>query len=160
VNTCIGVRAAGVATAEQLAGLTGLQRLEGMMTGDLPAPTMCETLGIRLTDAADGFAAFEGDTGGQLLNPQGTVHGGWALSLVDSACGCAALGAGVGFTTIETKVNFVRPILEGTGRVRCEATLVGRGKRIMSAEARVTGPGGRLLAHGTSTLLVLGREPG
>jgi uncharacterized protein (TIGR00369 family) len=93
-----------------------------------------------------------------LLNPMGTVHGGWALTLIDSVAGCAGLSllpAGVGYTTIETKGNFSRPITKDTGRVRAEARVVGRGRKVISAEARVLDRDGRILAHGTSTLMVL-----
>jgi uncharacterized protein (TIGR00369 family) len=92
------------------------------------------------------------------LNPLGIVHGGWALTLIDSACGCAAhtlLPAGDSYATIETKANFSRPIAEDSGRVRAEGRVVGRGRRIISCEARIVDAKGRLLAHGTSTLMVL-----
>ena len=101
---------------------------------------------------------FEGDAGPHLLNPLGIVHGGWALTLIDSAAGCAAhtlLPAGASYATIETKANFSRPIAKDTGRVRAEGRVVGRGRRIISCEARVVDAKGRLLAHGTSTLMVL-----
>ena len=90
------------------------------------------------------------------------MHGGWALTLIDSAAGCAAhtlLPAGVSYTTIETKANFSRPIAEDRGRVRAEGRAVGRGRRIISCEARVVDAKGRLLAHGTSTLMVLPGRP-
>lgn len=157
------IRTYGVATPAQLTGKTGLEQLRGMIDGTLPAPTICETLHFRIFEAGDGFAAFEGETGPHILNPAGLVHGGWALSMVDSACGCAALSLlepGYGFTTIETKVNFIRPILLDTGRVRAEATLVGRGRQIMSAECKVTATDGRVLAHGTSTIMALKRAAG
>ena len=94
-----------------------------------------------------------------MLNPLGTVHGGWALTLIDSATGCAAhtlLPQGVGYTTVETKVNFTRPIKHDTGRVRAEGRVVSRGRQIMTAEAACSISEGRLLAHGTSTLMVFG----
>jgi uncharacterized protein (TIGR00369 family) len=92
------------------------------------------------------------------LNPLGIVHGGWALTLIDSAAGCAAhtlLPAGASYATIETKANFSRPIAEDSGRVRAKGRAIGRGRRIISCEARVVDAQGRLLAHGTSTLMVL-----
>ena len=148
----------GVATPEQLRGLSGREILQAIIDGDLPAPPIAQGMTFRLVEIGDGFAAFEGDPGPHLLNPLGTVHGGWALTLIDSAAGCAAmtlLSEGQSYTTVETKANFVRPILPDLGRVRTEATVAGRGRRIMSCEARVTSSDGKLLAHGTSTLLVL-----
>ncbi len=110
--------------------------------------------------SATASAAFEGEPGEAFLNPMGAVHGGWALTLVDSATGCAGMSLlppGAAYTTIETKVNFSRPITKDAGRVRAEAWIVSRGRRILSAEARVTDTKGRVLAHGTSTLMVLER---
>ena len=95
------------------------------------------------------------------MNPLGIVHGGWALTLIDSAAGCAAhtlLPAGASYATVETKANFSRPIPEDAGRVRAEGRAIGRGRRIISCEARVVDAKGRLLAHGTSTLMVLAGE--
>ncbi len=148
----------GVANLEDIAGMTGKEMFQAIIDGRLPAPPIAETLNFRLVEAGDGFAAFEGETSGRLLNPMGTVHGGWALTIIDSVTGCAGqtlLPAGCFYTTIETKANFSRPILKDTGRVRAEGRAVSQGRQIISAEARVLGPGGRILAHGTSTLLVL-----
>jgi uncharacterized protein (TIGR00369 family) len=141
--------------------LSGREMLQALIDGRLPPPSISETLSFRIVEVRDGFAAFEGDTGPHLLNPMGTVHGGWALTLIDSATGCAAhslLAAGRAITTIETKVNFTRPIMRDTGRVRAEGRAVGRGRRIISAEARILDAGGRILAHGLSTIMVLGGE--
>lgn len=142
----------------EIAPLSGRELLQRIVDGRLPAPTMGRTLNFRLVEVGDGFAAFEGDTGEDLLNPHGTVHGGWALSLIDSAAGCAAqsvLPAGTSYTTLETKGNFSRPIRADTGRVRCESKVVSSGRTIISCEAWVRDMTGRILAHGTSTLLVL-----
>jgi len=153
----------GVATPAEIAGLTGRQILEAVIAGRLPGPPMAKTLGLELVEVGDGFAAFEAETDESYLNPMGAVHGGWALTLVDSATGCAGmtlLPAGGAYTTIETKVNFSRPILKDSGRIRAEARVLGRGRRILSAEARVTDPRGRVVAHGTSTLMVLSEGMG
>ena len=148
----------GVADQKATAALTGRQVLQRMMDGELPAPPMARTLNFALVEIGDGKAVFEGEPREAFLNPMGAVHGGWALTLVDSATGCAGmtlLPAGGLYTTVETKVNFSRPISEDTGRVRAEAWIVSRGRRILTAEARVTDAKGRVLAHGTSTLMVL-----
>jgi uncharacterized protein (TIGR00369 family) len=148
----------GVASREAIAGLTGRQVLEAIIEGRLPAPPMAATLAFRLVEVGEGTAVFAAETSEALLNPMGAVHGGWALTLIDSAAGCAAmtlLPADGGYTTVETKVNFCRPILADTGTVRAEARVLAQGRRILSAEARVADARGRLLAHGTSTLMVL-----
>jgi uncharacterized protein (TIGR00369 family) len=149
----------GVASPEDIAALSGRQVLQAMLDGRLPAPPMAATLGFLLAEVGDGFAAFEGETGAHLLNPMGTVHGGWALTMIDSVTTCAALSTqppGVACTTVETKANFTRPIQADTGRVRAEGRILSRGRQLVTAEAKVTDARGRLLAHGTSTLLVLG----
>ena len=106
----------GVANPAEAKLMSGREFLEAIVDGRLPAPPIARTLSFLLTEIGDGFAAFEGDPGEHLLNPLGLVHGGWALTLIDSATGCAAqtiLPAGVSYTTIETKANFDRPITEG-----------------------------------------------
>ena len=113
----------GVATSADVAGMTGRQMLEAMIAGRIPAPPIAQTLSFWLAEVGDGTCVFEGDTGAHLLNPLGGVHGGWALTLIDSATGCAAhtlLPAGIGYATVETKANLTRPIRHDTGRVRAE----------------------------------------
>jgi len=151
----------GVAFQENITGMSGRQVLQAIIDGRLPQPSICRSLSFWLAEVGDGTAAFEGDTGTHLLNPAGTVHGGWALTLIDSAAGCAAfsvLPGNTAYTTIETKGNFSRPILAETGRVRCEAEVVSQGRQIISCESRVKSADGRVLAHGTSTLMVLGER--
>ena len=151
-------RAYGVADPAEVKPMSGREFLQAMIDGRLPAPPMARTMSFLLVEVGDGFAVFEADAGPHLLNPLGIVHGGWALTLIDSAAGCAAhtlVPAGSSYTTVETKVNFSRPIAKDTGRVRAEGRVVGRGRRIISCEARVVDAKGRLLAHGTSTLMVL-----
>lgn len=147
----------GVASREEAAALTGRQFLQAMIDGRLPAPPIGKTLSFMLVEVGDGFTIFEGEPGPDLLNPAGVVHGGWALALIDTVTATAAhstLGAGVGFGTIETKVNFCRPIAPDTGRVRAEGRVVGRGRTIISAEGKIVDSRGRLIAHGTSTVMV------
>jgi uncharacterized protein (TIGR00369 family) len=151
-------RAYGVADPSEVRLMTGREFLQAILDGQLPAPAIARTMSFWLVEIGDGFAAFEGDAGPHLLNPLGIVHGGWALTLIDSATGCAAhtlVPAGSSYATIETKANFSRPIAKDTGRVRAEGRVVGRGRRILSCEARVVDAKGRLLAHGTSTLMIL-----
>jgi uncharacterized protein (TIGR00369 family) len=144
---------------EAIQRMSGKAVLQAIIDGELPQAPISEYTSFWLVEVGDGFAAFEGETGSHLLNPAGTIHGGWALTLIDSACGCAAhslLPPGVGYASIETKANFSRPIRKDTGRVRCIANVASRGNQIMSAEARLKDPAGELLAHGTSTIMVLG----
>ena len=149
----------GVPAPADVAGRTGREILQAIVDGELPQPPIARTMSFWITEIGDGFAAFEGDPGEHLLNPMGAVHGGWALTLIDSAAGCAGLSllpAGAGFATIETKANMSRPITSDTGRVRAEGRVVAQGRQIISAEAKVWSQDGKVLAHGTSTLMVLG----
>jgi uncharacterized protein (TIGR00369 family) len=151
----------GVAAAEATAELSGLAYLRAMIDGELPAPPISEVLGFFLTEAGEGVAVFEGETAARLRNPMGAVHGGWALTLIDSATTCAAftvLPPGVVCTTVETKANFTRPILADTGRVRAEGRILTQGRRLLTAEAKVTDARGRVLAHGSSTLMTIGPD--
>lgn len=149
---------APIPTAAAFATMTGRDLLQAVIDGRLKGASIADSLTFELVEVGEGFVAFEGDTGPHLLNPAGMVHGGWALTLIDSAAGCAAhslLPAGVGYSTLETKANFVRPIAIDTGRVRCEGRVINPGRQIITAEATVKDASGRLLAHGTSTLMVL-----
>ena len=140
--------------------MTGKEILQAIIDSRLPHPPISQTLTFWLVEIGDGFAAFDGEPGDHLLNPMGTTHGGWAMTLIDSATGCAGYSltpAGAGFRTVETKVNLSRPITSDTGRVRTEARVVSQTRQIISTEARLTSRDGRVLAHGTSTLMVVPR---
>ena len=142
---------------DELRAMSGLESLLAMIAGDLPAPPISRTLGILLVEAEPGRAVFEAEPGPEHLNPLGGIHGGLALTLIDSACGCALhseLEAGIGYTTVETKANFVRPV-PAHGAVRCEGRVLSRGRQIATAEAFLRTSDGKLLAHGTSTLIIL-----
>jgi uncharacterized protein (TIGR00369 family) len=149
----------GVATPGEFEGMSGKEFLQAVIDGRLPQATISETMSFWIVEVGDGFAVFEGEPGGHLLNPMGTVHGGWALTLIDSVAGCAGhslLSPGMGYTTIETKGNFSRPITKDAGRIRAEAKVVAQGRQIISSEARVMAHDGRILAHGVSTIMVIG----
>ncbi len=148
----------GLPDPQIVAGLTGREFLQAMIDGRLPRPPISQTLSFRIVEVGDGFAAFEGEPGPHLLNPMGIVHGGWALTLIDTVTGCAAhslLPAGFGSTSIETKANFSRSIKQDTGRVRAEGRVISQGKQIISAHGQIFASDGRVLAHGTSTIFVL-----
>ncbi len=143
------------------AGMSGLEFMRAMLDGKLPSPPITATIGFTGGTAEEGKVIFVGEAGEHLYNPIGVVHGGFAMTILDSAMGCAVhttLAAGEGYTTLETKVNFVRPITLETGPVRCEGTVLHRGSKVATAEGRLIADGtGKLLAHGTSTCLVFKR---
>src|ERR1700720_2775769 len=133
----------GLPTPAEVAGKTGREILQAIIEGKLPQAPISDTLSFWITEIGDGVAVFEGEPGSHLLNPMGGVHGGWALTLIDSVGGCAAqslLPVGSSYATVETKANFARPITRDTGRVRAEANVVAQGRKIISSEARVLGP--------------------
>jgi uncharacterized protein (TIGR00369 family) len=153
-----------VATAASAARLSGLDALRAIMAGELPPPPIALLMGMQPVDVSEGRAVFAAEPGERHYNPIGLVHGGLAATLLDSTMGCAVqttLPAGVGYTTLELKVNFTRPITRDTGRVLCRAEIVHRGGRVATAEGRVVAEAtGKLLAHGTTTCLILAAEPG
>lgn len=145
------------AVAEAGLKLAGMDYIQAIFRGELPAPPISELMGFRGVEAEPGRAVFEMTPGPQHYNPIGSVHGGIALTLLDSAMGCAVhtlLEQGLGYTTLEVKTNFVRPITADTGLIRCEGTVLHRGSRVATAEGKLTDAAGKLLAHGTTTCLV------
>ena len=115
------------------------------------------TLGFRMAELEEGRVAFEGTPGPHLYNPLGTVHGGYAATLLDSAVGCAVhsqLPAGKGYTTLELKLNLVRALSDRVPLVRAEGTVVHAGQQVATAEGRLVGHDGRLYAHATTTCLI------
>jgi uncharacterized protein (TIGR00369 family) len=138
--------------------LSGLEFLRAIISGAHPAPPIAQLMEFKLVEAEPGRAVFEGRPSDRVYNPIGMVHGGYAMVLVDSVTGCAVqttLEAGVGYGTVETKVNLTRQITRDSGLLRAEATLIHAGSRIATAEAKVTDDAGKLVAHGTSTCLIL-----
>ncbi|MFD8148445.1 PaaI family thioesterase [Streptomyces sp. NPDC059708] len=147
------------ASVPGLADMSGLEILRAALKGTLPAASMTSTLGFRLTEVGEGFAVFEGEPGDHLLNPMGTVHGGFLATLLDSALGSAVmtrLPAGTAYTTVQLGVHMIRPVLADTPTLRCEGTALHVGRTTATAEARITGThDGKLYAHGTTTCAVL-----
>ena len=130
----------GVVPLDQIMARTGLQFLTDMIDGKLPQPPMCATLGFHLAEASDGYARFDGLPEFRHYNPIGTVHGGFAATLLDSALGCAiftTLAKGEAWTTLELKLNLVRPISKDTGTVRAEGRIIHRGRTVATAEGTV-----------------------
>lgn len=124
---------------------------------DWHGSAMAETMNMRLIAVDDGSATFEGIPSPKYYNPQMRLHGGYAATLIDSATGCAVqtkLPAGVGYGTIELKVNYVRKIDEHVGRLICTGTVIHAGRSMLTAEAKLTDEKGKLYAHGSGTFLV------
>jgi uncharacterized protein (TIGR00369 family) len=148
---------AGVATPSQVQGKTGLGLMQAMLAGELPHATIAKTLDFLLIEVSEGVAIFQGTPGPQLLNPMGTIHGGWFATLLDSAMGCAVhtlMPPGRGYTTAELSVNIVRALTPDVKCVRAEGRVLHAGRQLATAEARLIGPDGKLYAHGTTTCLV------
>jgi uncharacterized protein (TIGR00369 family) len=149
--------AIGIVPIETIVARGGLDFLADMVDGKIPQPPMCETLGFHLAEVAEGFAAFEGLPEFRHYNPIGTVHGGFAATLLDSALGCAVfstMAKGEAWTTLELKLNLVRPINKDTGAVRAEGRIVHRGRSVATAEGTVKDRAGKLFAHATTTCMV------
>ncbi len=147
----------GVASREQVAGLSGLEMFQAMLAGELPAPPISQTLDFLLVEAEAGRVVFQGRPGVAHYNPMGTVHGGWFATLLDSALGCAVQSiqpVGKAYTTAELKINIVRPLSDAVPFVRAEARIIHGGGRMATADARLTGPDGRLYAHGSTTCFI------
>lgn len=139
--------------------LSGLEYLQKMIAGELPPPPIAILMNFHPAEVAEGRAVFVCEPAEYHYNPIGLVHGGVAATLLDSAMGCAVhttLPAGVGYTTLEIKVNYVRPLSPDSGELRCEGRLIHRGRTTATAEGRVTDADGRLYAHATTTCLILG----
>lgn len=145
-------------SAEAAGRLAGLPFLEAIRDGRLPAAPVSQLMGFALTEVDTGRAVFEFEPSESQYNPIGTVHGGVISTLLDSALSCAihtTLPAGSGYTTVELKVNFVRPIVAGAGRFRSEGRVIHAGNRLATAEARLTDATGKLYAHAVGTCLVV-----
>ena len=148
----------GVVPLELATATPGLAFLEGLRDGALPAPPFAAATDVRLVEAENGRVVFEATPSARFYNPLGTVHGGWISTLLDSAMGCAVhsvLRAGQAYTTVDMTISFVRPVIEKTGKLRCEGKIIHAGKRIATAEGRVYDAAGTLIAHGSETCLVM-----
>jgi uncharacterized protein (TIGR00369 family) len=137
--------------------MSGLEYMRKLASGELPPSPMGRLMGFRLVEVEEGRAVFTVEPGEQHCNGIGIAHGGLAATLLDSATGCAIntmMPAGRIFTTLEMKVNYVRPLTSKTGEVRCEARVIHVGGRTATAEGRVTDASGKLYAHGTATCML------
>jgi len=141
----------------EIAHLSGLETLRGMINGRLPAPPFAIATAITMVSAEDGKVVFEGEPRADFLNPLGSIHGGWTATILDSVMACAVhstLQPGEAYTTLEFKLHFCRPILPSTGRLRAEGLVLSRGRRAATSEGKLFDAAGKLLAHGTETCLI------
>jgi uncharacterized protein (TIGR00369 family) len=148
----------GTVSPEQQKAMSGLEFVKGLASGALPLNTLAQTLGYDVVEAESGHVAITLDPTGAHLNPWGTVHGGLTATLLDSCMGLAIqsmLDKGISSTTLEFKISLVRAITLETGQIRAEGKVLNCGRRIGTAEGRVTDAKDRLLAHGTTTCLIL-----
>ena len=148
----------GVVPTESAKSMSGLQLLTSIMEGTLPEPPIQQALDFRLVQVERGHAAFAGTPKFDYYNPIGSVHGGYAASLLDSCMACAVhstLEAGLSYATLEIKINYVRAITSDAGELRAEGRVINSGKRIATAEGRLVDSAGKLYAHGTTTCLIL-----
>jgi uncharacterized protein (TIGR00369 family) len=145
-------------TLEEIARMTGLEVMQAVASGQLPPPGIAVLLGMSVVDVGDGVATFELSPDERMLNPIGSIHGGIAATLLDSCMGCAVhttLPAGVGYTTAQLNLHYLRSMQPGMGPVRATGTVIHRGRKQSTAEAKLVDASGRLLAHGTTTCLIL-----
>jgi uncharacterized protein (TIGR00369 family) len=147
----------GTVSDQQRKAMSGLAFVQGLVDGTLPLNTIAQTLAYDVTEASSGRVVVTAEPGEAHLNPAGTVHGGLAATLLDSCMGLAiwsTLEQGLAQTTLEFKISLVRPITPATGLIKAEGIILNRGRRIGTAEGRITDQNGRLLAHGTTTCLI------
>jgi uncharacterized protein (TIGR00369 family) len=152
-------RAYGVVSRDTLLAEPGLEFLRGLIAGRHPAPPFSRSTCIYLTSADEGRVVFTGVPSADFFNPLGTIHGGWTSAILDSAMACAVhstLPAGQGYTTVEMKLNFVRPVLPSSGELTCEGVVVHRGATLVTSEGKLFDAERRLVAHGTETCMLLG----
>ena len=146
-----------VVDAAFLKTLSGLEFLQGIIMGRFPQPPIATLLGFSLVTADHGRVLFEGTPGPEHYNPIGSVHGGYAATILDSCMGCAVhstLPAGLGYTTLEFKINFIRAMTVETGCIFAEGKIIHPGRRTATSEATMRDANGKLLAHGSTTCFV------
>lgn len=151
----------GTIPLADVAAFSGLELLRRVVAGEYPAAPISARMNFGLVEVGEGRAVFRGLPGAAHLNPLGSVHGGWAATILDSALGCAVhttLARGEGYTTVEFKVNLTRPITTRTGEVVCEGVVVHRGRTLAVSEAKLLDSAGKLLALGTETCSIFPME--
>jgi uncharacterized protein (TIGR00369 family) len=153
----------GLVPREVASTMSGVEFLQKLRDGALPAPPFAEVADIWIAEVEEGRVVFEAKPSLRFYNPLGVVHGGWSATVLDSAMGCAVhsiLKAGQAYTTVDMSVSFVRPLLAATKLVRCEGKVIHAGNRIATAEGRLWDEAGTLIAHGSETCMVIGSRNG
>jgi uncharacterized protein (TIGR00369 family) len=153
----MATRIYGTVDAERQNQMSGLEFVQGLTAGTLPLNTIAQTLGYDVVEAENGRVVVALVPTGAHLNPAGTMHDGLTATLLDSCMGLAiqsTLEKGIGQTTLEFKISLLRPITPETGAITAEGKVLNCGRRIGTADGRVTDARGRLLAHGTTTCLI------
>jgi len=147
----------GVTSMEVMSSMPGLDFVRAIFARRLPEPPIMQTVEPFDCTAVEGHVVIHSIPGLRHYNPIGSVHGGYAAILLDSAMGLAVqttLPKGFGYTTLEFKISFVRGMSQDTGTIRTEGRVLNAGRRVATAEARITDDKGKLLAHATTTCLV------
>ena len=147
----------GLVADEQQRAMSGLDFVHGLADGTLPLNSMAQTLGYDIVEVVKGRVVVAAEPHAGHLNPSGTVHGGVAATLLDTAMGLSIrtmLEKGFAQTTLEFKISLVRPVTPQTGQVKAEGKVISCGRRVGTAEGTLTDKNGRVLAHGTTTCLI------
>jgi uncharacterized protein (TIGR00369 family) len=156
VNEEVNVEASS-GKGEARSNMSGLEYMQKLMAGEMPQSGMGQLMGFKLAEVSKGYAVLTVKPDERHYNGIGIAHGGLAATLLDSATGVAIntmMPAGRIFTTLEMKINYVRPIRGEVGVVRCEARVIHAGSRVATAEGRVVDENGKLYAHGTATCML------
>lgn len=147
----------GITPLESLKTLSGMEFLQKIWDGEFPSVPIGKTLDFVPIEGEPGRVVFQGTPQFMHYNPLGSVHGGYFCTLLDSAVGCAVhstLAAGMGYTTLELKVNLIRPLTANTGPIRAEGKVIQTGGRVGVAEGRIFDANGKIYAHATTTCLI------
>jgi len=143
---------------ERILSTSGLELARGMVEGAQPAPTICRALNFYMAGADEGRVVFKGTPLDEHYNPAGTVHGGWTAAILDSSLACCVwtrVPVGFVYTTVEFKVNIVRPMTDRTGEVICEGNVVHMGRKLATSQATLRTQEGKLIAHASETCAIL-----
>lgn len=147
----------GALTKDKVAAMTGLEVMRAVMNGQLPSAPMSETMRYMMVEVEHGRVVVQGAPAEHVMNIQGSVHGGWFGTILDSAVGNAihtTLPAGKGYATLDLGIKMIRAIFPSIGRVRAIGTVINTGRTICTAEGVIVGPDGKIYAHATTTCLV------